>query len=82
MPDLRNAVRRTLEAAEAQALELLTANRLSLDALAQALFTSGYLDRVEIDAVLAGRTASATTGARGAGRHPAGRRAIRGCPAS
>ena len=53
MPDLRNAVRRTLEAAEAKALELLTANRLSLDALAQALFTSGYLDRVEIDVVLA-----------------------------
>ena len=53
MPDLRKAVRRTLEAAEAKALDLLKANRPSLDALAQALFTSGYLDRAEIDAVLA-----------------------------
>ena len=52
-PDLRNAVRRTLEVAEAKALDLLKANRPSLDALAQALFTSGYLDRAEIDAVLA-----------------------------
>ena len=53
MPDLRKAVRRTLEAAEAKALELLTANRPSLDALADALFQSGYLDRAEIDSVLA-----------------------------
>ena len=52
MPDLRNTVQRSLEAAEANALELLAANRSSLDALAQALFTSGYLDRAEIDAVL------------------------------
>ena len=53
MPDLRNAVRQALEAAEAQALELLTTNRHSLDALADALFQSGYLDRPEIDNVLA-----------------------------
>ena len=53
MPELRNAVRQALEAAEAQALELLTTNRHSLDALADALFQSGYLDRAEIDNVLA-----------------------------
>lgn len=53
MPDLRNTVRRTLEAAEAQALELLTANRRSLDSLAEVLFQNGYLDRAEIGAVLA-----------------------------
>jgi uncharacterized membrane protein len=53
MPELRNAVRQALEAAEAQASELLTTNRPSLDALADALFQGGYLDRAEIDNVLA-----------------------------
>jgi cell division protease FtsH len=36
-----------------KSLALLEGNRLSLDALAQPLFASGYLDRGEIDAIIA-----------------------------
>jgi cell division protease FtsH len=49
--DLRTTVGRTLARAHAVALDLLTKNRLALDALAQALFAAGYLDRAEIAAV-------------------------------
>ena len=49
---LRNAVNRSLEHAHAAALELLSTNRSTLDALADALFTGGYLDRDEIEAIL------------------------------
>lgn len=50
---LRKAVRTSLDRAYAAARELLTAHRPSLDALADALFAKGYLDRAEIKAVLA-----------------------------
>ena len=50
---LRKAVRTALDSAYEAARELLTAHRRSLDALAEALFTNGYLDGVEIKAVLA-----------------------------
>ena len=53
MPEMRAAVRRSIEAAEIAAIELLTRNRAALDALAQVLFANGYLDRAEIDAALA-----------------------------
>jgi hypothetical protein len=49
---LRNAVNRSLEHAHAAALELLSTNRSTLDALAEALFTGSYLDRDEIEAIL------------------------------
>lgn len=51
--EVHEAVRATLEAAHARAGELLAANRAALEALAEALFKVGYLDRAEIDAVLA-----------------------------
>jgi DNA polymerase III delta prime subunit len=51
--DLRSAVGRTIDRAYAAALDILRQNRHTLDALAAALFTGGYLDRGEIDAVLA-----------------------------
>ena len=50
---LRSATNETLKRAYAKSLALLERNRRSLDALAQALFASGYLDRVEIDAIVA-----------------------------
>jgi len=50
---LRTAVRRSLDQAYATALDLLAKHRRTLDALAEALFTSGYLDQAEIQAVLA-----------------------------
>jgi cell division protease FtsH len=50
---LRNAVRLTIDRAYATALEVLSNNRAALDALAAALFSAGYLDRAEIEAVLA-----------------------------
>ena len=53
MPDLRAAVRQTIDTAQAAATDLLTCSRPALDALAQALFAQGYLDRGEIAAVLA-----------------------------
>ena len=49
---LRDAVNRSLERAHAAALELLSTNRSTLNALAEALFTGGYLDRDEIEAIL------------------------------
>jgi DNA polymerase III delta prime subunit len=49
---LRSAVGRTLDRAYTAALELLSNNRSALDTLADALFTSGYLDRDEIEAIL------------------------------
>jgi hypothetical protein len=51
--DLRSSVGRTIDRAYAAALELLRQNRHALDALAGALFASGYLERGEIEAVLA-----------------------------
>ena len=50
--DLRSAVNRTIDRAYAAALEMLRQNREALDALADALFAAGYLDRGEIAAVL------------------------------
>jgi hypothetical protein len=50
---LRTAVRRSLDQAYAIALDLLAKHRRTLDTLADALFTGGYLDRTEIDAILA-----------------------------
>jgi hypothetical protein len=50
---LRTAVGSTIDRAYATALNVLGQNRLALDALAGALFTAGYLDRTEIEAVLA-----------------------------
>jgi len=50
---LRTAVRRSLDQAYAAALELLAKHRPTLDALAGALFTGGYLDHAEIQAILA-----------------------------
>ncbi len=51
--DLHDAVQATLDAAYARARDLLTANRPTLEALAEALFDVGYLDRAEINAVVA-----------------------------
>jgi cell division protease FtsH len=50
---LRVAVEATIDRAYATALEVLAQNRSALDALAEALFSAGYLDRTEIEAVLA-----------------------------
>ena len=50
---LRAAVGATIDRAYATALDVLSRNRRALDALAAALFASGYLDRTEIQAVLA-----------------------------
>jgi DNA polymerase III delta prime subunit len=50
---LRAAVGLTLDRAYATALEVLARNRSALDALAAALYSAGYLDRAEIEAVLA-----------------------------
>jgi len=50
---LRAAIGLTIDRAYATALELLAENRSTLDALAAALFTAGYLDHTEIEAVLA-----------------------------
>ena len=49
---LRAAVGSTLDRAYATALEILGRNRSTLDALAAALFSNGYLDQVEIEAIL------------------------------
>jgi hypothetical protein len=49
--DLRAVVARSLERAHAAALDLLKQNRAALDALAEALFAKGYLDRAEIAAI-------------------------------
>jgi cell division protease FtsH len=51
--DLRSAVNRTIDRAYAAALEMLRQNRDALDALADALFAAGYLDRGEIQAIIA-----------------------------
>jgi ATP-dependent Zn protease len=51
--DLRSAVGRTIDRAYAAALDILRQHRHTLDALAAALFAAGYLDRGEIEAVLA-----------------------------
>jgi ATP-dependent Zn protease len=50
---LRVAVASTIDRAYATALEILGRNRSTLDALAAALFSAGYLDQAEIAAVLA-----------------------------
>jgi cell division protease FtsH len=50
---LRTAVARSLDRAYAAAGELLSTHRRTLDAIADALFTSGYLDQDEIKAILA-----------------------------
>jgi cell division protease FtsH len=50
---LRAAAASNLDRAYATALDVLSRNRRSLDALAAALFAAGYLDRAEIEAVLA-----------------------------
>jgi len=50
---LRSATNETLKRAYAKSLAVLERNRPSLDALAQALFASGYLDQGEIDAIVA-----------------------------
>jgi DNA polymerase III delta prime subunit len=49
---LRAAVGSTIDRAYAMALDVLGRNRGALDSLAAALFSAGYLDRAEIDAVL------------------------------
>jgi cell division protease FtsH len=50
---LATAVRQSLDRAYAVALAVLAENRRTLDVLADALFNSGYLERSEIEAVLA-----------------------------
>jgi hypothetical protein len=50
---LRAAVASTIDRAYAEALDILGRNRHALDALAAALFSAGYLDQSEIEAVLA-----------------------------
>jgi cell division protease FtsH len=50
---LRAAATSNLDRAYAKALDVLVENRSALDALAAALFSAGYLDRAEIEAVLA-----------------------------
>ena len=50
---LRAAVGSTIDRAYAMALDVLTQNRPALIALADALFSAGYLDHAEIEAVLA-----------------------------
>ena len=50
--ELRAAAASNLDRAYATALDVLSRNRRSLDALAAALFAAGYLDRAEIEAVL------------------------------
>jgi hypothetical protein len=50
---LHDAVQATLDAAYVRALDVLAANRPTLEALADALFEAGYLDRAEIEAVVA-----------------------------
>jgi hypothetical protein len=49
---LRAAVGATIDRAYATALDTLRQNQHALDALAAALFSSGYLDRAEIADVL------------------------------
>lgn len=49
---LRSATNETLKRAYARSLALLDRNRMSLDALAQALFASRYLDQGEIEAII------------------------------
>jgi hypothetical protein len=49
---LRAAVGSTIDRAYATALNVLAQNRPALDALADALFSAGYLDRAEIEGVL------------------------------
>jgi cell division protease FtsH len=49
---LRAAVEATINRAYATALDVLAQNRRALDALTGALFSAGYLDRAEIEAVL------------------------------
>jgi cell division protease FtsH len=49
---LATAVRQSLDRAYAVALAVLAENRRTLDALADALFIGGYLERSEIEAVL------------------------------
>jgi ATP-dependent Zn protease len=49
---LRSAVADTINRAYAAALDLLRQNRHALEALATALFSAGYLDRADIQAIL------------------------------
>ncbi|MBI1201937.1 MAG: AAA family ATPase [Rhodopseudomonas sp.] len=49
---LRSAVGGTIDRAYAAALDLLRQNRHALEALATALFAGGYLDRMDIQAIL------------------------------
>ena len=51
--DIHDAVQATLDAAYARAQDLMAANRPALEALSGALFEAGYLDRAEIDTVVA-----------------------------
>jgi cell division protease FtsH len=50
---LRTEVGSTIDRAYATALDILAQNRRALDALTAALLSAGYLDRAEIEAVLA-----------------------------
>jgi ATP-dependent Zn protease len=50
---LRTAVGSTIDRAYATALDVLAQNRRALYALADALFSAGYLDRAEIEGILA-----------------------------
>lgn len=52
LDSLRSVVGATIDRAYAAALELLSRNQLSLEALATALFAAGYLDRSDIQAIL------------------------------
>lgn len=49
---LRSATNETLKRSYAKSLALLKQNNRSLDALAEALFVAGYLDQVEIAAII------------------------------
>jgi hypothetical protein len=51
--DLHEAVQVTLDDSYGRARDLLVASRPTLEALAEALFEAGYLDRAEIEAVVA-----------------------------
>ena len=59
---LRTSVQATIDGAFATALDALGRNRAALDALAAALFNRGYLDRQEIETILAPSSLSPASG--------------------
>ncbi len=75
-PDLHDAVQATLDAAYARARDVLAANRPMLEALTEALFEAGYLDRAEIAAVVAAYPLAARAPAKEPQSGPKGRKIV------